>query len=72
MMTKRRLLAQLLPDGEKVPIYRKSHVAYLSVIEFAQILLNLAEGPRRRLAGKIDRLHHSQLEPPRHPERPTL
>ncbi len=71
-MTKRRLLAQLLPDGEKVALYRKSHVAYLSVIEFAQILLNLAEGPRRRLAGKIDRLHHSQLEPPRHPERPTL
>lgn len=71
-MTKRRLLAQLLPDGEKVAVYRSSHVAYFTVLEFAQILLSLAEGPRRRLAGRIDRLHHSQLQPPRLPERPTL
>lgn len=71
-MTKKRLLAELLPDGEKVAVYRKSHVGYVSVIEFAQILLNLTEGPRRRLAGTVRRLHKGQLEPPSRPERPTL
>lgn len=70
--TRKRLLAELLPDGEKVAVYRSNHVGYLSIIEFTQILLNLAEGPRRRLAGTVRRLRNSQLEPPSRPERPTL
>jgi hypothetical protein len=69
--TRRRLLAQLLPDGEKVAVYWENHVGYFSVREYSMILLNLAEGPRRRLLGKMRRLHKSELEPPALPERPA-
>jgi len=69
-MTRQRLLAELLPDGEKVAVYWGNHVGYLRVLEYSQILLNLLEGPRRRLAGTIRRLRKGQLEPPARPERP--
>jgi hypothetical protein len=70
-MTKQRLLAELLPDGEKVAVYWGNQVGYFSVLEYSQILLNLPEGPRRRLLGTLRRLHKSQLAPPPLPERPT-
>jgi hypothetical protein len=70
--TRKRLLAQLLPDGEKVAVYWQNHVGYFSVQEYSEILLTLAEGARRRLLGKIRRLRKTQLEPPALPERPTL
>lgn len=69
--TRKRLLAELLPEGERVAVYRENHVGYFSVVEYSQILLHLEEGPRRRLAGTIKRLRKSQLEPPGLPERPT-
>ena len=69
--TKQRLLDQLLPDGEKVAVYRKNHVGYFTLMQYSNILLHLAEGPRRRLSGTIRRLHKSQIEPPSQPERPT-
>lgn len=70
-MTKKRLLAELLPDGEKVAVYWGNRVGYFRVIEYSQILLNLTEGPRRRLAGTMRRLGKQQLQPPSLPERPT-
>jgi hypothetical protein len=70
-MTRKRLLAELLPDGEKVAVYWGNHVGYFSVLQYSQILLNLSEGPRRRLAGTLRRLSKSQLELPSLPERPT-
>jgi len=70
-MTKKRLLAELLPDGEKVAVYWGNHVGYFGVLDYSQILLNLSEGPRRRLRGTLQRLRKSQLAPPSLPERPT-
>lgn len=70
-MTKKRLLAELLPDGEKVAVYWGNHVGYFGVLDYSQILLNLSEGPRRRLLGTLRRLRKSQLAPPSLPERPT-
>jgi len=70
-MTRKRLLAELLPDGEKVAVYWGNHVGYFSVLEYSSILLNLSEGPRRRLAGTLRRLSKSQLQLPSLPERPT-
>jgi hypothetical protein len=70
--TRKRLLAELLPDGEKVAVYYENHVGYFTVMEYTHILLNLAEGARRRLAGTIKRLRKSQLAPPELPERPTM
>jgi hypothetical protein len=69
--TRERLLAELLPDGEKVAVYWGNRVGYFSVREYSEILLNLAEGARRRLLGTIRRLRKSELAPPALPERPT-
>ena len=69
--TRQRLLAELLPDGEKVAVYWENHVGYFSVLEYSEILLRLSEGARRRVLGTTRRLRKSQLEPPALPERPT-
>jgi hypothetical protein len=70
-VTRERLLQELLPDGDKVAIYFQNHVGYFSLIEYSDILLNLAEGARRRLQGTVRRLRKAQLEPPALPPRPT-
>lgn len=70
--TRKRLLAELLPDGEKVAVYWQNHVGYLRLMQYTHIILNLEDGPRRRLRGTINRLNKAQLEPPTLPERPTL
>ena len=70
-LTRDRLLQELLPDGDKVAIYFENHVGYFSLTEYSDILLNLAEGARRRLQGTVRRLRKAQLEPPALPERPT-
>jgi hypothetical protein len=69
--TRERLLQMLLPDGDKVAIYYKNRVGYFSLREYSDILLNLAEGARRRLQGTVRRLRKAELEPPALPERPT-
>ena len=70
-LTRDRLLQSLLPDGEKVAIYFMNHVGYFGLREYSHILLNLPEGPRRRLQGTVRRLRKAELEPPALPERPT-
>jgi len=62
--TRQKLLASLLPEGEKVALYYENRVAYLGVREYSEILLNLAEGARRRLVGTLRRLRKQELEPP--------
>jgi hypothetical protein len=69
--TRQRLLAELLPDGEKVAVYWENYVGYFSVLEYSEILLRLSEGARRRVLGTTRRLRKAQLEPPALPERPT-
>lgn len=70
-MTRQRLLAELLPDGEKVAVYCENRVGYFGVKEYTSIILNLSEGARRRLQGTIRRLTKLQLQPPALPKRPT-
>jgi hypothetical protein len=70
--TRKRLLQQLLPEGEKVAVYWRNYVGYFSVQEYSEILLTLEEGARRRLLGTIRKLRKTQLEPPALPQRPTL
>jgi hypothetical protein len=69
-MTRQRLLAELLPDGEQIAVYWKGWVGYFGVKEYTAILLNLAEGARRRLQGTVRRLTRAQIEPPASPRRP--
>ncbi len=69
-MTRQRLLAELLPDGEQIAVYWKGSVGYFGVKEYTAILLNLAEGARRRLQGTVRRLTRAQIEPPALPRRP--
>jgi hypothetical protein len=64
-MTRQRLLAELLPDGEKIAVYCENRVGYFGAGEYTDILLNLSEGPRRRLQGIVRRLRKAQTEPPR-------
>lgn len=68
--TRQRLLAELLPDGDKVAVYWRNRVGYFGVTDYSHILLNLAEGARRRLQGTIRRLTKSQAQRPIQPERP--
>ncbi len=70
--TKQRLLAQLLPEGEQVAVYWQNRVGYFGIKEYSDILLNLREGPRRRLQGTIRRLKKIQSETPTLPRRPTI
>lgn len=70
--TRTRLLAELLPDGEKVAVYWQNHVGYFGVMQYSRLLVELPEGPRRRIAGTLRRLSKAQLEPPALPKRPTL
>jgi Transposase DDE domain len=70
--TKQRLLAQLLPEGEQVAVYWQNRVGYFGIKEYSDILLNLPEGPRRRLQGTIRRLKKIQSEAPTLPRRPTI
>ena len=69
--TREKLLAELLPDGDKVAVYWGNHVGYFGVKEYTAIILNLTEGARRRLLGTISRLTKLQFEPPALPQRPT-
>jgi hypothetical protein len=62
--TRRRLLEQLLPTGQKVSVYRDNYVAYFTPLELLSEVLKLSEGPRRRLIGTVQRLCRSALAPP--------
>lgn len=62
--TRRRLLDQLLPDGQKVSVYRDNYVGYLTPLELLSEVLKLPEGPKRRLQGTVERLCSSALAAP--------
>lgn len=68
-VTRRRLLEQLLPDGEKVTMFYNNYVGYFTATEYSEELLGLTEGPRRRLLGTIRRLRRNALRPPPLPTR---
>lgn len=62
--TRRRLLDQLLPDGQKVSVYRDNYVGYMTPLELLSEVLKLPEGPKRRLLGTVARLCSSALAAP--------
>lgn len=68
-VTRRRLLEQLLPDGQKISVYRDNYVGYFTPLELLSETLELPEGPRRRLVGTVRRLCRSALTPPSLPLR---
>lgn len=59
--TRKRLLEQLLPMGEKVFLYYQNRAANLDILEYQEMLLTLAEGARRRILGKTKRLRKNLL-----------
>jgi len=67
--TRRRLLDQLLPTGQKLCVYRDNCVGYFTPLELLSETLELSEGPRRRLIGTVRRLCRSALTPPSLPLR---
>jgi hypothetical protein len=69
--TREKLLERLLPEGGKIVIYRDNRVAYLRPIEHQDLVLNLDEGPRRRMIGKTRELIRKYVEPPELPLRPS-
>jgi hypothetical protein len=62
--TRRRLLEQLLPDGQRVCVYRDNYVGYFTPLELLAETLKLSEGPKRRLVGTVRRLCSSALAAP--------
>jgi hypothetical protein len=68
--TRRRLLDQLLPTGQKVCVYRDNYVGYFTPLELLSETLSLSEGPKRRLLGTVRRLCSSSLAAPDLPIRP--
>jgi hypothetical protein len=68
--TRRRLLEQLLPTGQKVCVYRDNYVGYFTPMELISEVLALSEGPKRRLMGTVRRLCSSALAAPDLPLRP--
>lgn len=59
--TRKRLLEQLLPMGDKVFLYYKNRATNLNLLEHQELLLNLSEGARRRILGKTRRLRKSLI-----------
>ena len=60
-VTRKRLLEQLLPMGEKVFLYYQNRTANLDILEYQEMLLTLSEGARRRILGKTKRLRKNLL-----------
>lgn len=62
--TRRRLLEQLLPDGQRVCVFRNNLVGYFTPLELLKEALHLPEGPKRRLMGTVQRLCSRALAAP--------
>jgi hypothetical protein len=68
--TRRRIWEELLPQGDKIVVYVKNRVAFLSATDYADWMLSVSEGARRRLRGRIRRLGRQRRDPPDLPPRP--
>ena len=47
---------RLLPDGDRVIIYRQQYFAFFTLLEHTELLLNLEEKARRKALAKTRRL----------------
>jgi hypothetical protein len=52
---------RLLPDGNRVILYRQQYFAFLTVLEHTELTLSLEAKPRRKGLAKIHRLQKEDL-----------
>lgn len=68
---RQRLWDSLLPSGEQILAYAGGRVAFLDAITFAQWMVSVPEGARRRLNGRLQELQRQKMSLPDLPLRPT-
>lgn len=66
-----RMWDSLLPQGDKIMVYAANRVAFLNAPEFADWMLGVSEGARRRLRGRMRALNRARCDLPDLPPRPT-
>jgi hypothetical protein len=62
---------RLLPDGDRVIIYRQQYFAFFTLLEHFELTLGLEEKARRKALAKARRLRHEAL-PGLHDQAPTV
>lgn len=65
-----RMWESLLPRGEKIVVYAANRVAFVDATEYADWLLGVSEGARRRLRGRMRALGRQRRALPELPPRP--
>lgn len=65
-----RLWESLLPRGDKIAVYAANRAAFLDATEYADWLLGVSEGARRRLRGRMRALGRQRRALPELPPRP--
>ncbi len=68
--TRQRIWESLLPQGDKIVVYAGDRVAFLNAPQFADWLLGVSEGARRRLRGRMKLLDRQRRDLPDLPPRP--
>jgi len=68
--TRARMWESLLPQGDKIVVYAAHCVAFLNAPQFADWLLGVSEGARRRLRGRMRQLGRGRRDLPDLPPRP--
>lgn len=68
--TRERIWQSLLPRGDKIAVYAANYVALLNAAEYADWLLGVSEGARRRLRGRMKDLQRQRRSLPDLPLRP--
>jgi hypothetical protein len=55
----RQTTQRLLPDGDRVVIYRQQYFAFFTLMEHRELTLSLEEKARRKALAKTRRLRHN-------------
>ena len=58
---------RLLPDGDRVVVYRQQYFAFFTLLEHMEMTLSLEDKPRRRALKKARKLLHQDPTPPATP-----
>ena len=70
-MAREKLLGELGYEDDKVVLYSRNHVAYLTPLEHQKELLTLSEGARRRVLARTEQLQDRMVPGAgQHPPRP--
>ena len=60
---------RLLPDGDRVVVYRQQYFAFFTLLEHMEMTLSLEGKPRRRALSKARQLLNQEPTPPTNPPR---